>query len=192
MKAIHQIDMEYRGLTTVISGGQTGADQAGLLAAKFLGLRTGGTAPDGWYTDTGPNILLKSFGMSAAGDYRSRTIANVRNSDGTLLLSLTLNSPGSKLTRNEARRQGKPFFEFDITELMRLSEGSDDFLEYTAARKELVSKIQSWILAEEIQVLNVAGNREKDLKHFSTTQLVQAILMETFAGVKATNIETGI
>ena len=75
---------------------------------------------------------------------------------------------------------------------MRLSEGSDDFLEYTAARKELVSKIQSWILAEEIQVLNVAGNREKDLKHFSTTQLVQAILMETFAGVKATNIETGI
>ena len=183
--------MEYKGLTTVISGGQTGADQAGLLAAKSIGLRTGGTAPSGWYTDTGPNILLKSFGLSAEGDYRSRTIANVRNSDGTILLSLTLNSPGSKLTRNEARRQGKPFFEHDISELMELSAGSNDFLNYTAARKALATKIQNWILENQVQILNVAGNREKDTKHFSTTHLVQAILMEAFVRVKADDIETG-
>ena len=41
-------------LTTIISGGQTGADQAGLLAAQALGLQTGGWAPHGWRTDAGP------------------------------------------------------------------------------------------------------------------------------------------
>ena len=74
---------------------------------------------------------------------------------------------------------------------MELSAGSNDFLNYTAARKALATKIQHWILENQVQILNVAGNREKDTKHFSTTHLVQAILMEAFVRVKADDIETG-
>lgn len=37
-------------LLKVISGGQLGADQAGLAAAKAVGIRTGGFAPKNYKT----------------------------------------------------------------------------------------------------------------------------------------------
>ncbi|MFZ8324119.1 YpsA SLOG family protein, partial [Staphylococcus aureus] len=40
-------------LKKVISGGQTGADQAGLRAGKAAGLETGGMVPKGCLTDDG-------------------------------------------------------------------------------------------------------------------------------------------
>src|SRR4051794_20445226 len=40
-------------LTRVISGGQTGAAQAGLHAARRGGLPTGGWAPRGWLVENG-------------------------------------------------------------------------------------------------------------------------------------------
>ena len=42
--------MGYRP-SKIISGGQTGADMGGLLAAKDLGIRTGGWMPKGWLTE---------------------------------------------------------------------------------------------------------------------------------------------
>lgn len=48
----------------VISGGQTGADQAGLRAARAAGLVTGGWAPRGWLTEAGPAPrLAREFGL---------------------------------------------------------------------------------------------------------------------------------
>ena len=38
----------------VISGGQTGADQAGWRAAKASGIPTGGWMPKGFLTEDGP------------------------------------------------------------------------------------------------------------------------------------------
>jgi hypothetical protein len=38
----------------VISGGQTGADQAGWRAARAYGIPTGGWMPLGFLTETGP------------------------------------------------------------------------------------------------------------------------------------------
>ena len=38
----------------IISGFQTGADIGGILAAKRLGLETGGTMPKGFRTEDGP------------------------------------------------------------------------------------------------------------------------------------------
>jgi len=38
-------------LHKIISGGQTGADRAGLVVGKSLGLEIGGTAPKGWKTE---------------------------------------------------------------------------------------------------------------------------------------------
>jgi hypothetical protein len=38
-------------LERVISGGQTGADQGGLRAARACGIPTGGWAPRGWLTE---------------------------------------------------------------------------------------------------------------------------------------------
>ena len=44
--------------TQIISGGQTGADQGALRAALDLGISTGGVAPKGYKTETGPHQVL--------------------------------------------------------------------------------------------------------------------------------------
>ncbi len=40
-------------VTRIVSGGQTGADQGALMAAKRLGLSTGGWMPQGFTTEAG-------------------------------------------------------------------------------------------------------------------------------------------
>jgi hypothetical protein len=57
----------------IISGGQTGADQAGLEAAERLGIPTGGFMPKGFHTETGPRpVLAARYGLveTATEDYR--------------------------------------------------------------------------------------------------------------------------
>ncbi len=59
---------EWTGkVVRIISGGQTGADRAGLEAGKLLGVATGGTAPANFLTENGmcwptpfPSLLLLS------------------------------------------------------------------------------------------------------------------------------------
>ena len=101
-------------VTKIISGGQTGADYAGLVAARVLGFTTGGTAPAGYKTENGPNYELKDFfGLSAFGSYPERTEANILNSDVTLILGLAETKDfaegGTKLTQQLCFRLNKPF-----------------------------------------------------------------------------------
>ena len=92
-------------LTTIISGGQTGADMAGLLAARDIGLKTGGTAAPYYATSEGKQEeLLKSFGLKAISwqgswvkGYIERTKANVDNSDATVVFKYK-DSPGTDKT----------------------------------------------------------------------------------------------
>src|SRR5215469_12366673 len=81
-------------LTRVISGGQTGVDQAALRAAASLGIATGGWCPPGRIAEDG--VIPDHFPLTETPDERSadapdiprsqRTEWNVRDSDGTLLL----------------------------------------------------------------------------------------------------------
>lgn len=80
-------------LVKIISGGQTGADRAGLEAAKELGLETGGWAPQGFMTTKGRDETLKTeFGLEEfktkssllSQSYVQRSIQNVISSDATL------------------------------------------------------------------------------------------------------------
>ena len=174
--------MNYTGLSKVISGGQTGVDQAGLIAAHKMGIDTGGTAPAGFYTETGPNALLELLGLKAEGDYRSRTIKNVKDSDGTVLLTVTSDSPGSRLTRNEAKRQNKPFLEIDLNPLMGMlltGEATAMPGEISAAIHVSSSAIQEWLIDKHVATLNVAGNRERH-KNLLTTLTTEMILTDVF------------
>lgn len=95
----------------VFSGGQTGADLAGLWVAKILELPTGGTAPLGYMTTAGDKPALKElFGLDHFGGYRSRTIKNVRDTDMTLIFSRNMGSPGTVLTKNSCLKYNKPCF----------------------------------------------------------------------------------
>lgn len=79
-------------LEKVISGGQTGADRAGLEAARNLNLDTGGWAPANYLTSQGPDHRLKDFGLQkmpklarACTMYIQRSKRNVDESDGTVV-----------------------------------------------------------------------------------------------------------
>lgn len=145
-------------LTKVISGGQTGADQAGLIAGLEAGFETGGTAPSNFYTDNGNNYLLSVFGLTHGGDYRQRTIRNVKDSDGTLILARNLNSPGCTLTRNHVVLNNKQLLEIDVQHLIALQ--FSDTLAFNEELHKCGSQISEWIQEHQIEVLNVAGNRE--------------------------------
>ena len=139
---------EAISVTRIISGGQTGADQGGLAAAVTLGLATGGWAPKGWRTDTGPAPWLARLGLQEhpSASYPPRTRANVESSDGTLVVSAR-RSAGTDLTIRLAQQCRKPLLVISLDDVKE-----DLWSEATA--------VQAWIRKFGIQVLNVAGNRE--------------------------------
>jgi hypothetical protein len=94
----------------VMSGGQTGADRAGLDWAIAHGVAHGGWCPKGRKTEDGvvpPQYHLTETPSSA---YLQRTEWNVRDSDATLIFTLTDRlDGGSKRTADFAERLGKPW-----------------------------------------------------------------------------------
>jgi hypothetical protein len=71
----------------VISGFQTGADIAGIYAARDYGIPTGGAMPKGFLTEDGPRPdYAELYGAVElpTGDYAARARRNVADSDGTI------------------------------------------------------------------------------------------------------------
>lgn len=158
-------------LHKIISGGQTGADQGGLLAAYKGGVSTGGTAPTGFQTSKGANPLLELLGLKPAGDLRSRTIKNILDSDGTVLISWKMQSPGSVLTANQATKAGRHLLVLDVAEHVKASAGGSV---WSSLVDQSAKKLANFVVDNEIQILNVAGNRETfdDLRMTRTTEAI--------------------
>lgn len=133
----------------IISGGQTGADQAALRTARELGLPTGGHAPAGWKTDIGPAPWLEEYGLVEAetDEFPVRTILNVKNGDATLLFG-DMKSPGCKLTLGYCQRLSKPY------NIVHWPRGGWDW-------DAECERVRRWLSDQRVQVLNVAGNRER-------------------------------
>jgi hypothetical protein len=100
-------------ISKLITGGQTGADQGALLAARAADVPTGGHAPAGYLTETGPAPWLADFGlveMESRGDfYRERTRCNVADA-GACLWFGDPNSPGGRLTLGLCYAKAVPTF----------------------------------------------------------------------------------
>lgn len=128
----------------VISGGQTGADFAGLLAARDCGIATGGTAPKGYRTENGSDARLAGFGLveHESADYRPRTRWNVEDSNLTLIFTGGVLDGGSALTVQLCNKLGKPYKWFRL-------------LEHSPV------EIADWLIKQySHDVVNIAGNRE--------------------------------
>jgi Circularly permutated YpsA SLOG family len=140
-------------LNKIISGGQTGADLGALLAARGLGIPSGGYAPKGWLTENGPREKhLQSFGLIECEEdgYPARTRRNIENSDGTLLVGPHARG-GSRLTYKVAKQLNEPLFLVACWK-QAVVKPDDPRLE----------EFRSWLERHQIQVLNVAGNRESE------------------------------
>lgn len=126
----------------MISGGQTGVDRAALDVAIELGLPHGGWCPSGRKAEDGPIPGRYALRETDSPRYDIRTARNVADSDGTLIIYRGILQGGTALTRDYARRQGKPLLLVDLDHPV--------FPEF----------VRGWLVAENIHVLNVAGPRE--------------------------------
>ena len=84
---------------TIVSGGQTGADRAGLDFAIENGIPHGGWCPNGRKAIDGPIDEKYQLEETPSSNYPQRTEWNARDSDATVIFTLsgTLTG-GSKLT----------------------------------------------------------------------------------------------
>ena len=156
------LQMNYSGLYKVISGGQTGADQGGLLAAWRAGVETGGTAPSLYKTQIGHNPLLEVLGLTTGGDYNFRTRRNVLDSNATVIVAADLESSGSRLTRRLCIENERPYLDIGIADIVRLASmgpaaGTEPVLSRIIERGQ---RLADFCLKHQVGILNVAGNRE--------------------------------
>src|ERR1700720_2115642 len=140
-------------LRKIISGGQTGADRAGLDFAIETGLEHGGYVPKGRKAEDGriaDRYILIELRTSS---YPPRTRKNIEESDGTVILSLERRlSGGTKLTRELADKLGKPVLHiYDSRKERRATPDS--------VRAE-IQALTDFLRCNKIEVLNVAGPRE--------------------------------
>lgn len=154
----------------VISGGQTGADQGGLIAARQFGIPTGGWMPQGFKTNDGSNPqLAQEFGLREhRGDYAERTATNVRDSDGTVRIAGTFNTRGEQCTLNCLRRQHKPHIDVDMHSPLE------------------VEDVVDWIRRHDIRVLNVAGNvrpKSRTAKSWGIEEFTIEFLSKVFKAI---------
>ena len=134
-------------INKIISGGQTGADQAALDTAIEMGIPHGGWIPKGRKTEKGRLPDKYRMQETNAIDYAQRTELNILDSDGTLLFSHGVLKGGSELTQRLAGKHKKPCLHIDL----------NDLSEYKA-----VEIIKTWLDARDIKILNVAGARESE------------------------------
>jgi len=134
-------------LKKIISGGQLGADQAALDAAIKYNFPHGGWIQKGRKIKNG--ILPDKYEleeMSVAG-YKERIEQNVIDSDGTVIFSHGELTGGADYSMKMTERHKRPTLHIDLEEMPG----------FIAA-----SKINTWVIENNIEVLNVAGSRASE------------------------------
>ena len=128
--------------TRIVSGGQTGVDRAALDVALALGVPCGGWCPRGRRAEDGPLDERYPLQETPWDGYPQRTEWNVRDSDGTLVLTDGPADRGTAFSIRVAERHGKPCLVLDL------------------AGRPSLDDVRAWARAHVVRVLNVAGSRE--------------------------------
>ena len=128
-------------LERIVSGGQTGADRAALDWAIAHGIEHGGWCPRGRRAEDGRIARQYRLRETPSHAYAQRTRWNVRDSDGTLIISRSPElSGGSGYTARCAERLGRPW--------QHVHPGADS-----------ITLVVAFLEQRRIRTLNVAGPR---------------------------------
>lgn len=130
----------------IVSGGQTGVDQAGLDAAMALGIPHGGWCPLGRRSEDGPIPAKYRLKETLSDYYRDRTTRNVQDSHGTIIfIGGSIDAePGSALTFQLCRANQRPSLLVNL---------AIDSIEISA------KLVQEFVSKHQIKILNIAGSR---------------------------------
>ena len=128
-------------LQKIISGGQTGVDRAALDVALERDMAVGGWCPKGRLAEDG--VLSGKYPLTEtpSDEYDQRTEWNVRDADGTLILTHGEPTGGTAYTIEMAIKLGKPYFIVDFDKQAKFM------------------PVLKWVEESGIKVLNVAGPR---------------------------------
>lgn len=132
-------------LEKIVSGGQTGADRAALDVAIRWGFPHGGWCPKGRKAEDGRISAQYQLLETPSASYLQRTERNVRDSDGTVIFTISPTlAGGSMRTAFFAAKHRKPWIHLP----RRAST-------YTSPALLL----QEFVEENGIRILNVAGTR---------------------------------
>ncbi len=133
----------------VVSGGQTGVDRAALDFAGDCGLARGGWCPKGRLALDGRISDEYPLQETPSPAYSQRTRWNVRDSDGTLIISRGVLKGGTAFTKRCADELRRPCLILD--------------LDYVSNRRSAACELLvSWLSDHGIKELNIAGPRERE------------------------------
>ncbi len=157
----------------IISGGQTGVDQAALRAAQAAGLDCGGWCPPGRTCEAGtipPQFPLQETPEERSADApeipRSlRTEWNVRDSDATLVLQpkQVKRDAGTEWTEHCAAKRGQPLLAVDPWD------------------PQAGKRIHAWLAKVSVKTLNVAGPSEGNAP--GVGKVAYDLLLTVFVGL---------
>ena len=151
----------------IISGGQTGADRAALDWAIANSVPHGGWCPKGRKAEDGIIASCYNLTETPSSQYSERTQWNVRDSDGTVVFSISEEIfAGTLLTVELAKKSKKPY--------IHLCKALIDI--------NTVNRFQLFLSNFGIVNLNVAGSRASDEPE--VYQFVREILDRAFLHLK--------
>ncbi|BAY78498.1 hypothetical protein NIES25_49730 [Nostoc linckia NIES-25] len=147
----------------IVSGGQTGADRAALDWAIARQITHGGWCPKGRKAEDGVINMCYNLTETPSAEYSQRTEWNVRDSDGTVIFSITKKLfAGTLLTAELAQKYEKPCIHI-CKEL---------------AHVNTLNELLLFISNYKILILNVAGPRaseESEVYQFVKSTFEKAI-----------------
>ncbi len=135
------------GKLKIISGGQTGADRAALDWAIANQVAHEGWCPKGCKAEDGIIAPCYKLTETPSFQYSERTEWNIRDSDGTVVFSISKAiSEGTLFTVESAKNYEKPYIH----------------LCKKLTYRDIVSQFQWFLLKFEIINLNIAGPRASE------------------------------
>jgi len=131
----------------IISGGQTGVDRAALDVALKSGIECGGWCPTGRLDEFRRIPNQYPLQELEVGGFTERTLQNVKDSDGTVIIYPGKLSGGTDQTVRFCVEQQRP------RELIDASKVSAE---------DAATLISDFVRKHKIEILNVAGPRQSE------------------------------
>ena len=131
----------------IISGGQTGVDRAALDLALKHGVDCGGWCPAGRLDEFGRIPDQYPVQELDAGGFSERTLQNVKDSDGTVIIYTGKLGGGTEQTVRFCQELRRPYQLIDAAKI---------------SAEDAAKLITDFVRDHEIDLLNVAGPRQSE------------------------------
>jgi len=131
----------------IISGGQTGVDRAALDVALKHGVDSGGWCPAGRLDESGRIPDQYPLQELEVGGFTERTLRNVKDSDGTVIIYPGKLSGGTEQTVRFCVEQQRPHQLIDASK---------------TSAENAAKLISDFVRKNKIGILNVAGPRQSE------------------------------